>query len=96
MAGVLAYVNHGRWVADCPECAGGILASPDADPLSPVLCRDCGAEVEIEYPDARAIAEAEHVLAQRRPENRNWLPDRESVDDLKAENALRGVAFAGR
>jgi hypothetical protein len=39
-------------------------------------------------------AEAERVLMQRsRPENRNWNPETETVADLKAENATRGVPF---
>ena len=35
---VLAYVNHGRWVADC-ACNGGELVAPD----EMMLCGSCGA-----------------------------------------------------
>lgn len=96
MAGVLAYVNHGRWVADCPECGGGILVRiVPSERVDRTTCRDCGSEVGIVRPDDEVVAAGEDVLSRRRPENRNWDPSRETVADLKAENARYGVSFTG-
>ena len=67
-----AYVNHGRWVADCeqPYCNG-------AESLEPrqalVHCSNCHWEGMVQWPpDADAIWE---VLAVRPvPQTRNWFP----------------------
>ena len=90
----VAYVNHGRWVADCPECNAGIAVWPD-HPLT--ACGECGAVLTLEVPDADTRAAAEIVLSKRSVESvRNWRPDGETVEDLQAENALRGVDFTRR
>lgn len=81
-----AYINHGRWVIDCPNCNGGILAVANE-----VQCKECGRTYKAKFPSDRE--QAEHVLAQRPVANQNWLPDSETVSDLKAENALRGIGF---
>lgn len=83
---VAAYVNYGRWVADCPECNGGI-ACWDQNPAG--CCLDCGHIFTVEFPaDADA---ATRVLAKRtRPANRNWRPDQQDVDALRRENTLMG------
>ena len=43
-AQVLAYVNHGRWLADCPECRTG-LQLPRGDFVSPTLATRIGGPV---------------------------------------------------
>lgn len=86
----VAYVNEGRWVADCPECNAGIGVHVDA-PV--VVCLDCGGVSDVVVPDARARAEADRVLGRRPVVNQGWRPDREDLTDLKAENAVRGVTF---
>lgn len=83
---VHARVNHGRWVVDCPWCAGAQVASRTDRRF---LCADCfnstvqGRMVPVDWPAEHAEIEAE---LGRRPhaENQNWLPG-ETVGDLRAE-----------
>lgn len=88
---VYAYVNVGRWVADCPFCKGGIACwseMPDG------ACYDCGRIHTIVFPDAEVMAQGEEILSFRPGDHdKNWFPQVETVDDLKAENAARGVDF---
>lgn len=89
MGGILsakAYINHGRWVVDCPRCNGGVKVSEQE-----AGCPDCGAELAVGWPDQADRDAAEEVLAVRPTENRNWYPATEDVDDLKAENLLHGL-----
>ncbi len=81
-----AYVNHGRWVADCTNCNGGILATADH-----VICPDCAFEFDLVFSNDRE--EGERVLSYRSLVNQNWRPDTETVEDLKAENVLNGLPF---
>lgn len=82
---VRAYVNRGRWVADC-DCAGGIACW---DQLETGTCADCGAEYPVEWPepDARAAAEAT-LSARAKAIHRNWLPWKEPLPELEAETTL--------
>ena len=79
-----AYVNHGRWVADCPIpfCGQAWLAD-----RIPVECENCGQPPgPIEWPTEQERIES--LLAVRPvPQTRNWLPG-ETVDDLIAENVV--------
>lgn len=87
-----AYVNHGRWVADCPGgCGGAELAHDDV-----FMCRECGNVVTRHRPialvwpaeeDVRAI---EAALVVRPVLNRNWAID-ETIGALLAENAMHGL-----
>lgn len=83
----VAYVNHSRWVADCPECNGGIACWPGEMPEG--VCLDCGHRYRPVFPPAKDRAAAEKTLLERsRPQNRNWDPATEDVSRLKAETAL--------
>lgn len=56
----VAYVNHGRWVADCPLGDGG------ARRLKPGLdffCIECGNTFVVEWPDAETMKTVEAGLA---------------------------------
>lgn len=67
----LAYVNFGRWVADCPlECGSASALEPHQQTYH---CIECGHIGPVEWPkDADEIWEA---LGKRRfPKNRNWYP----------------------
>lgn len=86
-----AYVNESRWVADCVECGGGMAVDVAVELAA---CLDCGTVYTVVVPDAATIAAAEKVLGHRRPNERHWRPNGETVADLKAENAVRGVNFA--
>lgn len=87
---VKMYVDGDRWVGNCPHCNGGVAGSPQ---ISIVICLDCGTEMTPKFPAPGLIAQAEVVL-NKRPENvRAWDPWIESVEDLKAQNAVRGYPF---
>jgi hypothetical protein len=75
-----AYVNHGRWVVDCPTpyCNEAHLAEP-------VTCGGCSQTYRPAFPAERVLIDA--ALSRRVvAETRNWLPS-ETVADLEAENA---------
>lgn len=69
----VAYVNHGRWVAECltPYCGGARVVSPDHQPF---WCVECGESYLVEWPaDMREITS----ILEQRPvrENQNYHPD---------------------
>ena len=86
-----AYVNHGRWVADCPECRVGLQLprGPHQVKVEFVMvgdsCVTCGAPTRVEMPDDADLIE--EALKPRPLINRNWYPA-ETVADLLAENLL--------
>lgn len=80
---VPAYINHGRWVAEC-VCGGGMGAWRE-NPVA--ACMDCGRIYGVEWPSDDDQIEAERLLLERpRPENRNWVPWQETVEHLSVEN----------
>lgn len=67
-----AYVNFGRWVADCPwDCGSAAQLQPHQAVFQ---CIECHSISEIDWPgNADEIWEA---LGKRRaPRNRNWYPE---------------------
>lgn len=94
---VYAEVNHSRWIARCPFCAGAMYVAPGLE----FFCVDClmagndGHAMRVVFPAERARIEA---LLAARPQraNRNWQPG-ESVEELEAENAahLGGASWPG-
>ncbi len=80
---VLAYVNWGRWVADC-ACNGAELVAPNQE----MVCGSCGARNTVTFPGSRT--KIEDALSQRKPVNQNWNPD-ETVNELVAQNIENGV-----
>lgn len=87
----LAYVNHGRWMCNCPHC-GAASWAPETMPL---CCVECGMKANglrpcrVRFPENRWGIE---LVLKRRPEieTRNWTPG-ESLRDLLSENLKRGV-----
>lgn len=79
---VFAYVNWGRWLADCPSCnsAEVLQASQDTFVCSAVDCRYTD---QILWP--ASAEDIEGLLRPRRLKNRNWVPEA-SMDVLRAEN----------
>lgn len=84
----VAYVNHGRWVADCPSphCKNAMVLLPGA----PFLCAVClNADIGYQYrliawPEGRGAIEM--LLAERNiPETQNWYPG-EPIEQLATEN----------
>lgn len=85
---LVAYVNHGRWVADC-ECRNGI-ALDRSWPCA--LCPACGAvtpAAQITYPDVDELLKIEALLEVRLPQHQNWVPG-ESVAKLRSDNRRHG------
>ena len=81
-----AYVNHGRWVADCPLCPSAQVVDRGCPEMWCPQCEPGGWFTVVFPEDASAI---EVVLDMRpRINNRNWVPG-ETVEDLVRENAER-------
>jgi hypothetical protein len=88
MTRVPAYVNWGRWVADCVRC-------PSAEQLNlmqPVfLCTECRTAAEIEWPSEEMAHGIQRLLLMRpNTTKQNWLPG-ETIIDLMRENAEHGI-----
>ena len=80
-----AYVNWGRWVADC-ACNGAELVALGQE----MVCGSCGARNTVKFPGAKTRGKLEVVLLQREPFRQNWHPD-ETVDELVAQNIENGL-----
>lgn len=75
------YVNANRWLADCPDCNGGMGADPTDDTA---FCWDCGGIFRVGLPpDWR---QAEEILERRPPKYRHWFPGAETVAMLEDQN----------
>lgn len=76
-----AYVNHGRWVVDCPTayCTQAWLATP-----GPVTCSECGSTFAPVFPIDKHLIDAA-LDARLVPATRNWTIG-ETVQDLIWEN----------
>lgn len=81
---VYAYVNHGRWVANC-HCLGGAELVTEGEEF---LCGNCGSVRPVVWP--ADIEQIEAALARRPTVNQNWQPG-ETVQLLAAENLVRGI-----
>lgn len=89
-----AYVNYGRWIADCPrECGFALKLDPQQGTFH---CRECGLLTGVDWPSN--ADDIWNALGERpAPRNRNWfpqshplalragLPHGQSVDELRAE-----------
>lgn len=90
-----AYVNAGRWLADCPICNNGIGLHPL---IQQACCIECGIVFGVTFPPAGLMAEAERLLLLRPVAARNWYPNDvtalprgragESIDQLEKENKM--------
>lgn len=85
---VEAYVNRGAWVADCPNCNGGIAVSPDWPACA---CLDCGHVYEALVPDVAMIEAATVLLERRKQRFQNWYPQHEPIVALQAENKVHDL-----
>lgn len=93
-----AYVNHGRWIIDCPDdgCHAGLKAIDTGiacDCMDEVVCDHPaiphGLAIDITYPDQQDEITRLLDLRPKRG-NRNWTPG-ETVAELKAENVTHAV-----
>lgn len=101
-ASIPAELEHGRWIAKCPNRPIGCGGALNASLTEPVfLCADCGSPENngkwyaVAFPPDRAGIEA---MLLKRPAviadsaiRRNWKPG-ESIADLQRENTEHGVA----
>jgi len=93
-----AYVNAGRWVADCPHCNSGIAIHPEWTFASCLGCLRTFADIAI----PAEWKEIEAVLVERPMQHQHWLCSAqrtkwvgrglvdmpaETVEELGAENA---------
>lgn len=66
-----AYVNFGRWIADCPiDCGSAMRLNPRQAMFHCVECRHVA---EIEWP-ANADELWDALEKRQAPKNRNWFP----------------------
>lgn len=85
-----AYVNEGRWVVSCPNCAGAQYACRTDHRF---MCVECGNDAiagkwrPVVWPVTAADIEAE-LEKRTRHTNRNWMPG-ETVADLAIETMTR-------
>jgi hypothetical protein len=68
-----AYINFGRWVAECPlECGNALALQPNQVQFFCAPPGGCGHAGSIEWPDdAQGLWDA---LEGRAPKNKNWFP----------------------
>jgi len=69
-----AYMNHGRWIADCPRngCRNALALQPGQAQFHCTPC-GCGVFADVEWPPDFEIIDA--VLSVRPiPETRHWAP----------------------
>jgi hypothetical protein len=84
------YINHSRWLADCPECNGG-MACWEANPYA--CCLDCGHQFSIRWQEGGERAAAIRLLAGYPDRHRNWDPRvGETVESLR----VRHIVMAGK
>lgn len=83
-----AKIEHGRWIALCPNCQTGARTHPD---WRMGCCGECGCVFRnvVFPPDADAIVAA--LLKRSVRANHNWLPP-ETLADILRENAEHEVA----
>lgn len=93
-----AYINHGRWIAECPQCHWAIAIRPRQLAGSRFVCgvlphgkdvaTGCGYTDSVRFPsDAKSI---EQVLRSRPTPQSNWKPG-ESLTNLRRENRAHGL-----
>lgn len=82
-----AYINHSRWVVECPEGCGYAVIVDPAEPI--FLCAICGSGWhEVSFPEQREEIEST-LLVRPEAKLRNWST--ETVQQLKEENITNGL-----
>ena len=94
----VVYVNHGRWLAECPDCRDAYLVTgqtrgdpPGLDRSRWFWCQNCrNAAVRhllrpVVWPAPEDLEEIAAALKPRPLQNRNWWPW-EPIAQLRAEN----------
>lgn len=86
---IVPYVNHGRWLADCPHCHSGIAI---LFRQAHGWCFGCGAVFSKAVWPNDAMLDQIVALLEARPAAvvQNWYPQ-ESIADLERQNRDNGV-----
>jgi len=88
-----AFINEGRWIAECPTGDGNaFVVSRNSDLFWCGICGNrttAGSWIRVRFPPGKAAIER---LLMHRPDerNRNWLPG-ETVANLARENRAHGL-----
>jgi hypothetical protein len=97
---VNAYLNHGRWMADCPlihelqPCIGAECVTEDDKVF---YCLSCGNQevdgdfIKVKFPPPGQRKKFEQSLALRPESLRNWNPG-ETPEKIAKENKKHGIA----
>ena len=91
---MVASVNHGRWLVECPSGDGCAMVVSPSQPY--FMCVVCGNEANggrwynVQFPGAPEKRAIEGALLKRPIRNRNWEPG-ETAQALEAENIEHGV-----
>jgi len=102
MQTIKARINHGRLIADCPDCAGAEFAalgmqfyctSEFPGPQGYQAAAMAGRVYDVEFPPD--LSEIWSVLHARPEENQNWEPG-ETLAQLRAENEAHGLPAGGQ
>ena len=94
-----AYLNHGRWIVDCPldregQACGGAECVTEDDKV--FLCLSCGNEqvggdfLKVRFPTRPGRDKFEKSLALRPESLRNWVPG-ETPAKIAKENRKHGI-----
>lgn len=97
-AAVVAHVNHGRWLVECPLCGEAQYAGYEDRRFLCISCYRLGDHQRwrpITWPTEGEVVTAEALLRPRPRRRRNWHPARQPLDHLARENAVRGLTTAG-
>ena len=92
----VAKINHGRWIADCPNCPAGTGAEFVDPNFDLFFCMSCGNVLvnerirRVDFPPPPQVAEIEAILEPRPLKNQNWEPG-ETLEQLLAENQAGGI-----
>jgi len=81
----VAYLNHGRWVIDCPGCSNAYLEAS-----APSECVSCGTKITIVSPSDKDRTKIMAEVASRPEQNQNWEPG-EDLDYLRADNIVHAL-----
>ncbi len=86
-----AFINHSRWILECPNCPNAMSASKE---FRYFICFECGSTdndgdwYHVLFPRDADMDEIEDLLLERSVEEaRNWYPGEDLVD-LEEENLV--------
>jgi hypothetical protein len=89
-----ARINHGIWIADCPNCIGAEAVDYDNRRFFCFNCKNDYADerpIRVIFPPKKDRLQIQAILMFRPDHrNRNWFPY-ETIEDLSQENIKHGL-----